>query len=168
MYIYIYIYTYVYVYIYTSALLTLYLFACSLSFLTANFGSDDEDMLTPTGYPPPSNTAADTAHSAHSTQPALRPHRATSRVEDKTPADSPAPLNRSMLAPFGGPRPRISAKARGRWFTRPYGSAFTTPAGVVRVNPNPVPAAVCRWGLCPRCPGVGRCFSGVYILFFNY
>jgi len=32
---------------------------------------------------PPPNTAADTAHSAHSTQPALRPHRATPRVEDK-------------------------------------------------------------------------------------
>ena len=26
-----------------------------------------------------------------------------------------------------------------------------------------VPAAVCRWGLCPCCPGVGRCLSGVYI-----
>jgi len=27
-----------------------------------------------------------------------------------------------------------------------------------------VPAAVCRWGLCPCCPGpdVGRCLSGVY------
>ena len=24
-------------------------------------------------------------------------------------------------------------------------------------------AAVCRWGLCPRCPDVGRCLSGVYI-----
>jgi len=24
-----------------------------------------------------------------------------------------------------------------------------------------VPAAMCRWGLCPRCPGVGRCLSGV-------
>jgi len=22
-------------------------------------------------------------------------------------------------------------------------------------------AAVCRWGLCPRCPGVGRCLLGV-------
>ena len=22
-----------------------------------------------------------------------------------------------------------------------------------------MPAAVCRWGLCPRCPGVGRCLS---------
>ena len=42
-------------------------------------------MLTPTGSPPPPNTAADTAHSAHSTQPALRPHRATPRVEDKPP-----------------------------------------------------------------------------------
>ena len=26
-----------------------------------------------------------------------------------------------------------------------------------------VPAAVCRWGLFPCCPGVGRCLSGVYI-----
>jgi len=25
-----------------------------------------------------------------------------------------------------------------------------------------VPAALCRWGLCPRCPGVGRCLSGVH------
>ena len=43
---------------------------------------NDDDMLTPTGYPP-RNTAADTAHSAYSTQAALRPHRATPRVEDK-------------------------------------------------------------------------------------
>ena len=46
----------------------------------------DDDMLTPTGYPPP-KTAAGTAHnhhSAHSTQPALRPHCATPRVEDNT------------------------------------------------------------------------------------
>ena len=45
---------------------------------------NDDDMLTPTGYPPP-NTAAGTAHSAHSTQPALRPHRATPRVEAPSP-----------------------------------------------------------------------------------
>jgi len=25
-----------------------------------------------------------------------------------------------------------------------------------------VPATVCRWGLFPCCPGVGRCLSGVY------
>jgi len=25
-----------------------------------------------------------------------------------------------------------------------------------------VPAAVCRWGLCPCCPDVGWCLSGVY------
>ena len=46
-------------------------------------GAADDDMPTPTGYP--LNTAADTAHSAHSAQPALRPHRATPRVEDKPP-----------------------------------------------------------------------------------
>jgi len=34
---------------------------------------------------PPPNTAADTAHSAHNTQPAQRPHRATPRVEDNPP-----------------------------------------------------------------------------------
>jgi len=48
---------------------------------------------------PPPNTAAGTAHSAHSTQPALRPQRATPRVEDNIPADAPTPLNRSMLPP---------------------------------------------------------------------
>ena len=26
-----------------------------------------------------------------------------------------------------------------------------------------VPAAVCRWGLCPCCPSVARCLSGVNI-----
>ena len=37
--------------------------------------SDDDDMLTPPGpLPPPPDTAADTAHSAHRTQPALRDH----------------------------------------------------------------------------------------------
>ena len=39
-------------------------------------------MLTPTGYLSP-NTAADMAHSTNSTQPALPPHRATPRAEDK-------------------------------------------------------------------------------------
>jgi len=38
-------------------------------------------MRTPTGYLPP-NTAANMAHSTHSTQPALQPHRATPREED--------------------------------------------------------------------------------------
>ena len=27
-----------------------------------------------------------------------------------------------------------------------------------------VPAAVCRWGLRSRCPGVGRCFGGMLII----
>jgi len=60
------------------------------------------DMLTP-----PTHTAADAAHSARSTQPALRPHRTTTqRVGDKTNAD--APFKRSKLTPLGGPRPRYS------------------------------------------------------------
>ena len=40
--------------------------------------------LPPQGTPPP-NTAADMAQSTHSTQPALRPHRATPRIEDTPP-----------------------------------------------------------------------------------
>ena len=40
--------------------------------------------LPPQGTPP-LNTAADMAHRTHSTQPALRPHRATPRAEDKPP-----------------------------------------------------------------------------------
>ena len=30
-----------------------------------------------------------------------------------------------------------------------------------------VPAAVCRWGLCSRCPGVGKFLSGVYLSSFT-
>jgi len=40
--------------------------------------------LPPQGTPPP-HTAADMAHSTHSTQPALRPHRTTPKTEDKPP-----------------------------------------------------------------------------------
>jgi len=60
-----------------------------LSYETRAGGDAADDMLTPTGYPP-THTAAGTAHSAHSTQPALLPHRATPRVEDNTPADAAA------------------------------------------------------------------------------
>ena len=51
--------------------------------------------LPPQGPPP--NTAADTAHSAHSTQPALRPHRATPRVEDKSSPPGTRGLTHSPL-----------------------------------------------------------------------
>jgi len=64
----------------------------------------DVDMLTPTGYPPP-NTAADAAHSAHSTQPSLRPHRATPRVEDKPP---------QMHRPHLWPSPGLCSPLSGR------------------------------------------------------
>ena len=46
------------------------------------------DMLTPTGYPPP-NTAAGTAHSAHSTQPALRGHTALPPGQKTNPRKRP-------------------------------------------------------------------------------
>jgi len=46
-------------------------------------------MLTPTARVLPPHTAADMAHSTHSTQPALRPHRTTPRAEDKPPQTRP-------------------------------------------------------------------------------
>jgi len=76
-----------------------------------------DDMLTPTGYPPPppTHTAADMAHSAHS-QHCGHTALPTQRVEDKTPADAPTPPNRSMLTPYGGPvqgQRRQSADIKG-------------------------------------------------------
>ena len=41
----------------------------------------DDDMLTPTGYPPPQHSSRHGPLTA-STHPALRPHRATPRAED--------------------------------------------------------------------------------------
>ena len=51
--------------------------------------------LPPQGTPP--HTAAGTAHSTHSTPPALPSHRATPRVEDNTPVDIPLPQVRPLL-----------------------------------------------------------------------
>ena len=95
-YIYICIHTYIYIYIY---IYYIYIYAdCSaqggrmawalrpLSSQRSRFlalPAADDDMLTQ-GTPRP-NTAADMAHSTHSSQPALRPHRATPRAEDKPP-----------------------------------------------------------------------------------
>ena len=39
------------------------------------------------------------------------------------------------------------------------GTVFPVPV----VMGAPVPTAVSRWGLCPRCPGSGRCVSGVNV-----
>jgi len=64
----------------------------------ARNGRVDDEMLTPTGYPRP-NTAADTAHSAHSTQPALRPHRAAPRAEDK-PLQTRRPHSVGLCSPL--------------------------------------------------------------------
>jgi len=53
---------------------------------SAQCPESDEVMmiwLPPQGTPP--HTAADVAHSTHSTQPALRPHRTTPRAVDKPP-----------------------------------------------------------------------------------
>jgi len=58
--------------------------------------------------PPPPNTSADMAHSAHSTQPALRPHRTHTALPQgrrQPPVDAPTPFKRSLLTPFGGLMP---------------------------------------------------------------
>jgi len=69
-------------------------------------GDGDDYMLTPAGYPPPPNTAADMAPSRHSTQPALRPHRATPRAEDRTTQTRRPHLN-GLCSPLSeGPDPR--------------------------------------------------------------
>jgi len=87
-YIYIYIYIY-YIYIYTEILAQGVSMVWGLRPLSSQrsrflaLPAADDDMLTQ-GTPRP-NTAADMAHSTHSSQPALRPHRATPRAEDKPP-----------------------------------------------------------------------------------
>jgi len=58
----------------------------------------DDDMLTPTGYPP-SNTAAGTAHSAHSTQPAPPPHRTTPKGRKQYPASRSFMARRCRVVP---------------------------------------------------------------------
>jgi len=64
------------------------------------------------GTPPP-NTAADTAHRAHSTQPALRPHRATPRVGDKPP-QSHRPHSIGLCSPVSeGPDPGSADRETG-------------------------------------------------------
>jgi len=77
----------------------------------------DDDMLTPTGYPPPQHSSRHgTQHTQHTASTAATPRYPQGRRQ--TPADAPTPLKRSMLTPFGGTRHRVGAKARERWFTR--------------------------------------------------
>ena len=60
--------------------------------------------LPPQGTPP-THTAADMAHSTHSTQPALRPHRTTPRAEDKPP-QTRRPHSNGLCPPLSeGPDP---------------------------------------------------------------
>jgi len=60
--------------------------------------------LPPQGTPP-SHAAADMAHSTHSTQPALRPHRTTPRAEAKPP-QTRRPHSNGLCSPLSeGPDP---------------------------------------------------------------
>jgi len=76
--------------------------------------------LPPQGTPPPHSSRYGPQHTQHTASTAATPHYPQGRRQ--TPADAPTPLKRSMLTPFGGPRPRFGAKARERWFTRSNGS----------------------------------------------
>jgi len=53
---------------------------------------------------------------------------------------------------------------KGRVYEGATGARCETVFPVSTVVGAAVPAAVCRWGLCRCCPGVGRCLSGVYNL----
>ena len=85
----VYMYVYIYIYIYADCSAQGGRMAWALRPLSSQrsrflaLPAADDDMLTQ-GTPRP-NTAADMAHSTHSSQPALRPHRATPRAEDKPP-----------------------------------------------------------------------------------
>jgi len=76
--------------------------------------------LPPQGTPPPHSSRYGPQHTQHTASTAATPHYPQGRRQ--TPADAPTPLKRSMLTPFGGPRPEFGAKARERWFTRSNGS----------------------------------------------
>ena len=76
--------------------------------------------LPPQGTPPPHSSRYGPQHTQHTASTAATPHYPQGRRQ--TLADAPTPLKRSMLTPFGGPRPMFGAKARERWFTRSNGS----------------------------------------------
>ena len=64
-------------------------------------------ICLPYRVPPHTHTAADTAHSVHSTQPALRPHCATPSVEDK-PSQTRRPRSIRLCSPLSeGPHPGL-------------------------------------------------------------
>jgi len=77
-------------------------------------------MLTPTGYSHTQQPIWPTAHTAHTASTAATPHY-PQPGRRQTPADAPTPLKRSMLTPFGGPRPRFGAKTlRERTLVHPF------------------------------------------------
>jgi len=78
--------------------------------------------LPPQGTPPPHSSRYGPQHTQHTASIAATPHY-PQQGRKQTLADAPTPaLKRSMLTPFGGPRPTFGAKARERWFTRSNGS----------------------------------------------
>ena len=111
--------------------------------------------LPPQGTPPPHSSRYGPQHTQHTASTAATPHYPQDRRQ--TPADAPTPLKRSMLTPFGGPRPRFSAKAReraplnisrclgGESKPRPYGrftrrpAAPRVPLGLFTCTPMPGP-----------------------------
>jgi len=74
--------------------------------------------LPPQGTPSPHSSRHDPQHTQHTASTAATPHCPQGRRQ--TPADAPTPLKRSMLTPFGGPRPicQTVAEARRCWCSR--------------------------------------------------
>jgi len=69
-------------------------------------------------------------------------------------------VSKNALA--AGPNAASVASSPARIITYTTLARFGTVFPVSVVVGATVPAAVCRWGLCSCCPGVGRCLSGVY------
>jgi len=64
-------------------------------------------LSPPTPPPPPQHSSRHgPQHTQRTTNTAATPRYPQGRRQ--TPADAPTPLNRSMLTPFGGPRPKLT------------------------------------------------------------
>jgi len=87
-------------------------------------GSPDDGMLTPIGYTPP-NTAADMAHSTHSTQPALR-------------------QSNTALSPGQKPNPRRRADPTQTVYAHPFRRAQTQVDLVVSSSDLPLRGSLQR------------------------
>jgi len=87
----------------------------------------------------------------------------SSSSPDTTPTTPPA-LDTPVPAAVTEAAARAAAKGAAETEAEETEAAATAvEKGVVETEEAARAVAVCRWGLCPRCPGVGRCLSGVNV-----